>query len=59
MCNFKNNRNQSFYKTELDSQTLKTNFWLPKGKVGGGMVWGLGLAYAYVYGPDGQWGPAV
>ena len=23
------------YKTETDSQTSKTNLWLPKGKVGG------------------------
>ena len=23
------------YKTETDSQTLKTNLWLPKGKGGG------------------------
>ena len=31
------------YKTEIDSQTLKTNLWLPKGKHGGRNklgVWG-------------------
>ena len=27
--------NESIYKTETDSQTYKTNLWLPKGKGGG------------------------
>ena len=27
--------NELTYKMETDSQTLKTNLWLPKGKVGG------------------------
>ena len=27
--------NELIYKTETDSQTLKTNLWLPKGKCGG------------------------
>ena len=26
--------NEFIYKTETDSQTLKTNLWLPKGKGG-------------------------
>ena len=26
------NTNELIYKTEADSQTLKTNLWLPKGK---------------------------
>ena len=30
--NLKNNTNESIYKTEADSQTQKTNLWLPKGK---------------------------
>ena len=30
------------YKTEIDSQTWKTNLWLPKGK-GGGQIRSLGL----------------
>ena len=32
------------YRTEIDSQTLKTNLWLPKGAGGGqgGMSWGFG-----------------
>ena len=35
-------------RTETDSQTLKTNLWLPKGTGdGGGMNWGLGLAFAH------------
>ena len=35
MWNLKNNTNESIYKTEADSQTQKTNLWLPKGKGGG------------------------
>ena len=31
MWNLKNT-NESIYKTETDSQTQKTNLWLPKGK---------------------------
>ena len=34
----KNNTNELIYKTETDSQTSKTNLWLPKGKRGGGGV---------------------
>ena len=37
MWNLKNNTNESIYKTETDSQTQKTNLWLPKGKGGGGV----------------------
>ena len=32
MQNLKNTRNESVYKTETDSQTEKTNVWLPKGR---------------------------
>ena len=37
MWNLKNNTNQSTYTTETDSQTQKTNLWLPKrrGREGG------------------------
>ena len=28
----KNDTNEVIYKTEIDSQTQKTNLWLPKGK---------------------------
>ena len=31
----KNDINELFYKTETDSQILKSNLWLPKGKHGG------------------------
>ena len=30
----KNDTNELIYKTETDSQTLKTSVWLPKGKLG-------------------------
>jgi len=30
----KNDTYELIYKTEIDSQTLKTNLWLPKGKGG-------------------------
>ena len=32
MWNLKNDTNEPIYKTETDSQTQKTNLWLPKGK---------------------------
>ena len=33
MCNVKNNdTHELIYKRETDSQTQKTNLWLPKGK---------------------------
>ena len=35
MWNLKNDTDELTYKTETDSQTQKTNLWLPKGKVGG------------------------
>ena len=34
----KNDKNELIYKTETDSQTSKTNLWLPKGKGGGGGI---------------------
>ena len=34
--NLKNGTNEIIYKTETDSQTLKTSLLLPKGKVGEG-----------------------
>ena len=37
MWNLKNDTNKLIYKTETASQTSKTNLWLPKGKVGGGV----------------------
>ena len=35
MWNPKRDTNELIYKTETDSQTLKTNFQLPNGKDGG------------------------
>ena len=32
MWSLKYDTNKPIYKTETDSQTLKTNLWLPKGK---------------------------
>ena len=48
-------------RTEIDSQILKTNLWLPKVRGTGGWIGGLGLANAknVVYGMTGQWGPAT
>ena len=47
---FKNDTNELIYKTETDSQILKTNLWLPKGKRGGeGEIRSLGLTYTYYY----------
>ena len=44
MWNLKYNTNESIYKTERDSQTQKTNFWLPKGKgKWGGKIKNMGL----------------
>ena len=44
MWKLKNNTNESIYKTETDSQTQKTNLWLPKGKVWGGWInWEFGI----------------
>ena len=42
--------NELIYKTETDSQVLKTNLWLPKG-TGRGLecTWSLGSAYALWY----------
>ena len=37
MCNLKNDTNELIYKVETDSQTQKTNLWLPTGK-GRGVV---------------------
>ena len=39
-----NDTNELIHKTETDSQALKTNLWLPKGKVqGAGGEDGLGV----------------
>ena len=49
MWNLKYDINELIYKTEEDSQTSKTNLWLPKGTGGDGgkrQTRGLSLAYA-------------
>ena len=50
------------YKTETDTETLKTNLWLQKGTGGQGRD-GLGVwdwhMYTEVHGMDGRQGPAV
>ena len=39
-----------FYKTEIDSQTWKTNLWLPKRKEGDeGLIRSLGLTDTHYY----------
>ena len=35
MWNLKYGTNDCIYKTEIDSQTERTDLWLPKGSVGG------------------------
>ena len=32
MCNLKKDTNELIYRREANSQTSKTNLWLPKGK---------------------------
>ena len=61
MQNVKNDTNELIYKTEIDSQTQKTNFWLPKGKgwerdkLG---VWDCNIQTT-IYGVDNQQGLTV
>ena len=44
MWNLKNNTSECIYKTETNSQTKKTNLWLPKGRGRGeGQIWTTGL----------------
>ena len=58
----KKDTNELIYRTERDSQTLKTNLWLLKG-TGGGERDGLGVwdwhVHTVLSGMTGQWGPAV
>ena len=39
----KNDTNELIYKTEIDSQILKANLWLPKGKEEEGYIRSFGL----------------
>ena len=47
----KNDTNELIYKTETDSQTYRTNLWLPGGKRGGeGTDWEFGIdMYTLLY----------
>ena len=49
MWNLKKDTSELTCRTEIDSQTLKTNVWSPKGTGGGEKGWMgcLGLAYAH------------
>ena len=45
----KTDTNELIYKTEVESQMLKTNLWLPEGK-GGGINWEIGIdIYTLLY----------
>ena len=48
--NLKYDTNELIYETETDSQTKRTDLWLPRGKgYGGGWIGSLGLADANYY----------
>ena len=57
----KKDTNELIYKTETDSQTKKTNLWLPKEKGGGRNKSGAWDEHAYttIYRMDKQQGPTV
>ena len=51
MWNLKYDTNEAIYKTETDSQTQRTDLWLPRGKrvVEGKIgIWGLADANYYI-----------
>ena len=50
MWNLKYDTNEHIYETETESQTQRTDFWLPRGRwVGEGWIGSLGLADANYY----------
>ena len=57
----KNSTNALTYKTERDSQTLRTNLWLPGGRMRGRDSWGVwdGHVHTAIFKMDNQQGPAV
>ena len=62
MWNLKSDKNELIYKTEIDSQTWKTNLWLPRGKGrgGGGINWEFGInIHTTIYKIDKQQGPTI
>ena len=42
--NLKYDTNEPIYETETDSQTQRTDLWLPTGRVGEGMEWEFGIS---------------
>ena len=63
MWTLKDDINELIYKPEIDSQTQKTNLWLPEGMAGGGGVDKLGVwdqqIHTTVYKVGKQQGPIV
>ena len=60
MWNLKKDTDELICRRENDSQTLRTNLWLPKRVDGGQKSSGsLRLAYCMVYAMIGQQGAAV
>ena len=50
MQNLKTDANELIYRTEIESQMQKINFWLPGGKGGGGINWEIGIdIYTLLY----------
>ena len=50
MWNLKKDTNEFIYEAEANSQTQKTNLWLPKGKGwGGGSMRHLGVTHSHYY----------
>ena len=50
MWNLKYDTNDLIYETETDSQTQRTDMWLPRGReLGEGWIGSLGLAEANKY----------
>ena len=59
--NLKNNTSELIHKTETDSQTQKTNLWLPKGKEGEKGInqeFGINI-YILLHKTDKKQGPTV
>ena len=54
MWNLKYNTNELIYETEADSQTYRTDLWLPRGRgVAEGWIGSLGSADANYYVENG------
>ena len=54
MWNLKYSTNEPLYKKETDSQTYRTDLWLPSGKGKGGRTESLRLADVNYYVQDGK-----